>query len=68
MGEATTLAIRFLQTLAVPEGPKAGELIKPALFQKKFIKGAPLKSPLHPEPTKTSKTTGKTAQKRFGWQ
>jgi hypothetical protein len=53
---------------AAGEGPKAGELIKPALFQKKFIKGAPPKSPLHPEPTKTSKTTGKTAQERLGWQ
>jgi hypothetical protein len=26
--KASTKAIRFLETLAIPEGPKAGELIK----------------------------------------
>jgi hypothetical protein len=29
---------------------------------------APPNRPRHPEPTKTSKTTGKTAQERLGWQ
>lgn len=37
---ASAKAIRFLETLAIPEGPKAGELIKLAPFQKKFVKGA----------------------------
>lgn len=33
-------AIRFLQTLEVPEGPLAGRKVKLAPFQKAFIKGA----------------------------
>ncbi|WP_199288168.1 terminase TerL endonuclease subunit [Henriciella litoralis] len=36
----STKAIRFLETLEIPEGPKAGELIKLAPYQKKFVKGA----------------------------
>lgn len=38
--KVSTKAIRFLETLAIPEGPKAGDLIKLAPFQKKFVKGA----------------------------
>ena len=38
--KASTKAIRFLETLKIPEGPKAGQLIKLAPFQKKFVKGA----------------------------
>jgi hypothetical protein len=37
--KASTKAIRFLETLAIPEGPKAGELIKLAPFQKQFVEG-----------------------------
>lgn len=33
-------AIRFLETLKIPEGPKAGEPLKLAPFQKKFVRGA----------------------------
>ncbi|MGJ8586975.1 MAG: terminase TerL endonuclease subunit [Yoonia sp.] len=33
-------AIRFLETLCIPEGPKAGERIKLAPFQRQFVKGA----------------------------
>ncbi len=33
-------AIRFLETLSIPEGPKAGEQLKLAPFQKKFVRGA----------------------------
>ena len=40
MVKASTKAIRFLETLAIPEGPKAGDLIKLAPFQKKFVRGA----------------------------
>lgn len=40
MVKSSTQAIRFLQSLAIPEGPKAGELIKLAPFQKKFVTGA----------------------------
>jgi hypothetical protein len=36
--KASIKAIRFLETLAIPEGPKAGQLIKLAPFQKKFVK------------------------------
>jgi hypothetical protein len=53
--KAPTKAIRFLETLAIPEGPKAGQLIKRAPFQKKFVKGAPPMRPRHPEATKISK-------------
>ena len=35
-----TSAIRFLESLKIPEGPKAGELVKLAPFQKRFVKGA----------------------------
>lgn len=38
--KASTKAIRFLQTLAIPEGPKAGQAVKLAPFQKQFVKGA----------------------------
>jgi hypothetical protein len=31
--KAFTKAIRFLETLAIPEGPKAGELIRLAMKQ-----------------------------------
>lgn len=37
---ASTRAIRFLESLQIPEGPKAGEPMKLAPFQKKFVKGA----------------------------
>ena len=33
-------AIRFLETLRIPEGPKAGEQLRLAPFQKQFIEGA----------------------------
>ena len=33
-------ATRFLQSLAIPEGPRAGELVKLAPFQRQFVKGA----------------------------
>jgi phage terminase large subunit-like protein len=33
-------AIRFLQTLAIPEGPLAGRRLKLAPFQKQFVEGA----------------------------
>ena len=36
----STKAIRFLQTLHVPEGPLAGNPLKLAPFQKRFVKGA----------------------------
>ncbi|MEO3415733.1 terminase TerL endonuclease subunit [Roseovarius sp. CAU 1744] len=38
--KASTKAIRFLETLKIPEGPKAGEPLKLAPFQKQFVKGA----------------------------
>lgn len=37
---AASKAIRFLETLAIPEGPKAGQLVELAPFQKRFVKGA----------------------------
>lgn len=37
-------AIDFIQTLRIPEGPKAGKPIKLATFQKRFIRGALKKS------------------------
>lgn len=37
---ASTKAVRFLETLLIPEGPKAGESLKLAPFQKQFVKGA----------------------------
>jgi hypothetical protein len=33
--KTSTKAIRFLETLAIPEGPKAGELIRLAMTQDK---------------------------------
>ena len=36
----STKAIRFLQTLAVPEGPRAGQRLKLAPFQRRFVQGA----------------------------
>jgi len=38
--KASTKAIRFLESLSIPEGPKAGDKIKLAPFQKKFVRGA----------------------------
>jgi hypothetical protein len=38
--KASTKAIRVLGTLAIPEGPKAGQLIKLTPFQKQFVRGA----------------------------
>jgi phage terminase large subunit-like protein len=38
--KASTKAIRFLERLEVPEGPLAGQLLKAAPFQKRFVKGA----------------------------
>ncbi|OWV49688.1 hypothetical protein CDZ96_04745 [Mameliella alba] len=31
---------RFLESLSIPEGPKAGQAVKLAPFQKRFVKGA----------------------------
>lgn len=39
-GKASTKAINFLSKLRIPEGPKAGEPMKLAAFQKRFIRGA----------------------------
>ncbi|MDJ1008661.1 MAG: terminase large subunit [Paracoccaceae bacterium] len=36
----STAAIQFLESLSIPEGPRAGEPIKLAPFQKQFVKGA----------------------------
>ena len=38
--KASTKAIRFLESLSIPEGPKAGQPVKLAPFQKKFVRGA----------------------------
>lgn len=38
--KASTRAIRFLESLKIPEGPKAGQPIKLAPFQKKYVRGA----------------------------
>lgn len=35
-----TAAIRFLESLEIPEGPKAGQRMKLAPFQRQFVKGA----------------------------
>jgi phage terminase large subunit-like protein len=37
---AATKAIRFLEGLTIPEGPKAGHPVRLAPFQKQFVKGA----------------------------
>jgi hypothetical protein len=57
----STKEINFLEKLKVPEGPKAGEVIELAPFQKQFVKGGPPMITRHPEPTKTS-------QSRLDWQ
>lgn len=36
----STAAIRFLEGLKIPEGPKAGQPLKLAPFQKQFVRGA----------------------------
>lgn len=36
----STKAIRFLESLSIPEGPKAGQAVRLAPFQKQFVKGA----------------------------
>jgi len=36
----STRAIRFLETLEVPQGPKAGRKLKLAPFQRQFVRGA----------------------------
>ncbi|HUS55897.1 MAG TPA: hypothetical protein VMY41_18045 [Thermohalobaculum sp.] len=38
--KAATKAIRFLETLAIPEGKLAGRRLKLAPFQKRFVQGA----------------------------
>lgn len=38
--KASTLAIRFIETLKIPTGPMAGKPMKLAPFQKQFIRGA----------------------------
>ncbi len=38
--EAAETAIRFLETLKIPEGPKAGEPLRLAEFQRSFVRGA----------------------------
>ena len=38
--KTATKATRFLQSLQIPQGPKAGKLIKLAPFQRQFVKGA----------------------------
>lgn len=38
--KASTKAIRFLETLHIPEGPLAGRPLKLAGFQKQFVRGA----------------------------
>jgi hypothetical protein len=50
-----TKAIQFLEALAIPEGPKTGQLIKLAQFQKKFVKGVPSMRPRHLDATEISK-------------
>ena len=39
-GKPSTKAINFLSKLRIPEGPKAGQPVKLAAFQKRFIRGA----------------------------
>lgn len=36
----STAAIRFLETLLIPEGPKGGQPLRLAPFQKQFVRGA----------------------------
>lgn len=39
-GDAAETAIRFLETLKIPEGPKASEPLRLAEFQRSFVRGA----------------------------
>ncbi len=55
-----TLAIRFLETLVVPEGPLAGKRLKLAKFQKDFVKGA-LDPETHVACLSIGRGNGKTA-------
>src|SRR3546814_3865056 len=36
----STKAIRFLESLRIPEGPRAGQRLKLGPFQRQFVKGA----------------------------
>jgi phage terminase large subunit-like protein len=38
--KTSTKATRFLQSLAVPEGPQAGQQLRLAPFQRRFVQGA----------------------------
>ena len=38
--KSSTRAIRFLESLSIPEGPKAGKTVRLAPFQKQFVKDA----------------------------
>ncbi len=38
--KASTKTIRFLETLQIPEGPRAGQPLRLAPFQKQFVRGA----------------------------
>lgn len=39
-GDQAEVAIAFLETLTIPEGPKAGEPLRLAEYQRKFVRGA----------------------------
>lgn len=39
-GEIPEVAIAFLETLTIPEGPKAGEPLRLAEYQRRFVRGA----------------------------
>lgn len=39
-GDQAEVAIAFLETLTIPEGPKAGEPLRLAGYQRKFVRGA----------------------------
>ena len=60
----STKAIRFLQTLEIPQGPKAGQKLKLAPFQRQFVKGA-----LAPEVNTGVMSVGRGAGKSssVGW-
>lgn len=38
--KCATIAIRFLESLSIPEGPNAGKPVRLAPFQKQFVRGA----------------------------
>ncbi len=38
--KASNKAIRFLESLGIPEGPKAGHAVTLTPFQKQFVRGA----------------------------